>query len=81
VTSFIDRFAEQLSEHTDEDDVRAGRGAVVDPGGDIEAASEAIGVPVEIGRSFFNRICKQLGPQASRMTVGSRTAAAGRWGA
>jgi hypothetical protein len=62
--SLLDKFAEQLSQHIDDDDVRAGIGIVANPGGNIGAASAAIRVSEDVGQGFFDRICRQLGDQA-----------------
>lgn len=62
--SLLDRFADQLSQHIDDDDVRAGIGIVANPGGNIGAASASIRVCEDVGQGLFDRICRQLGPQA-----------------
>jgi hypothetical protein len=64
VTSLLDAFAEQLSDHTDQADIQAGRGTALDSGGHIAKAAAAIRVPEGTGQALFETICKRLGEQA-----------------
>lgn len=61
----LDRFATELSKHTDQDDIDAGRGIVLDPGGDVRACANAIGAKSQQGAAMLQRIRKRLGWQAS----------------
>ncbi len=64
-SSTIDRFTELLAEHVDEEDIRVGRGRVLDPGGDLLKVSRALGLePVE-GTELLQRIRRKYGRQAA----------------
>lgn len=63
--SLIDRFAEHLSLHVDEADLRAGHGTDLDAGGDVAASGAAVRVPESMAEALFQRICRRLGPQAA----------------
>ena len=52
----IDRFAQLLSEH----DLKTG-----DPGGDVRACAQRLGVKTQAGHAMLQRIRRGLGPQAS----------------
>lgn len=61
----IDRFADLLAEHTDADDIAAGRGTQLDPGGDVRKAAIALGLAPESGNGMLQRLRRDLGRQAS----------------
>lgn len=63
--SLTDRFAEQLSLHVDEADLRAGMGTDLDPGGDVAASAAAARVPPGMADAMFQRMCRRLGAQAA----------------
>lgn len=60
----VDRFAELLSEHMDEDDVKAGRATHLDPGGDVVKCSRRMGITPRNGNAMLQRIRRRLGSQA-----------------
>lgn len=60
----LDRFAEELSKHTDQEDIDAGRGTALDPGGDCRVCARRIGARAEQGNAMLQRIRKRLGWQA-----------------
>ena len=62
--SLRDRFAAELEQHVDADDIAAGRGVVLDPGGNVKKCGERIGVDLNRANSLMQGIRKRLGPQA-----------------
>lgn len=63
----LSRFAEALSDHVNEEDVRTGRvppGTPLDPGGNPRRAAQMIGLNPSSGNGMLQRIRKRLGPQA-----------------
>lgn len=65
--SALDRFAEALSKHVDQDDLDEGRvepGTALDPGGNPREAAKQIGLKPESGNGMLQRLRQRLGPQA-----------------
>jgi hypothetical protein len=70
----LQRFAEALSHHVDEDDIEAGEILATgqplppntrpDPGGDPRKAAQSLGLKAVSGNGMLQRIRKQLGRQA-----------------
>lgn len=63
----LDRFAELLSQHVDQDDVDSGRvppGTPLDPGGNAAEAALRMGLMAQSGNGMLQRIRKRLGEQA-----------------
>ena len=58
------RFAEFLSEHTDAEDIAAGRGSILDPGGNARKAARLAGYAPTSGNGLLQRLRRELGPQA-----------------
>lgn len=73
-TGALDRFAELLSEHIDQDDLDAGRnlatgkplpdGATLDPGGNVPEVARRLGVKGSQGNAMLQRLRQRLGWQA-----------------
>lgn len=61
----LDIFAAYMAEHTDADDVRAGRGRRIDPGGDAKHAAARLGLSPGTGPGMLQRLRRELGWQAS----------------
>jgi hypothetical protein len=62
--SQLDRFAELLSEHWDEDDVKAGLAKRADPGGKAAYCAIKMGLSPSTGNGLLQRIRRELGDQA-----------------
>jgi hypothetical protein len=61
----IDRFAELLSEHTTPEDAAAA-GVPADPGGDVRAIAEKLGITTQYGHTLLYKLRTKLGFTQSR---------------
>lgn len=62
--SLTDRLAAELEIHVDADDIAAGRGTELDPGGNVRRCGERLGLNLARSNSLFQGIRHRLGPQA-----------------